>query len=243
MLRNVVKSLTPGRLRFAAIAAVLLLSACGSRGPDPTPTIPVEQVQTEAVATFAAGLTSTAAALPTDTPTVTESATPGETATPAASATQPFPPTSGNAPAACLGLSFVSDVTIPDNTKLTPGEKFTKTWRVRNNGTCAWESGFALRFTGGEAMGGSPVVLSEAVQPGKESNISVALTAPGSAGSYRGNWRMTNKSGAIFGDEVYVLITVGNSTATATTRASATVTPTPSQTPTPTETATETSAP
>lgn len=222
---------------ITALSAALLLAACGSGAATATPTLPVEQVQTEAVATFAAGLTSTAAGLPTNTPMATETVAPMATSTIAASATQPPLPTSGNAPAACLGLAFVSDVTIPDNTKLTPGEKVTKTWRVRNNGTCAWESGFTFRFVGGEAMGGSPVVLSEAVQPGKETDVSVALTAPGSAGSYRGNWRMTNKTGAFFGDEVYVLITVGTSTATATTTASATATPTP------TETATETSAP
>lgn len=226
---------------IAALSAASLLAACGSRAPTATPTLSVEQVQTEAVATFAAGLTSTAAALPTNTPTETETAAPMATMTVAASATQPLPPTSGNAPAACLGMAFVSDVTIPDNTKLTPGEKFTKTWRVRNNGTCAWESGFTFRFIGGEAMGGAPVVLSEAVQPGKETDLSVALTAPGSAGSYRSNWRMTNKSGAFFGDEVYVLISVGTSTATA--KASATATATSSQTPTPTETATNTTAP
>jgi hypothetical protein len=228
---------------ITALFMASLLAACGSRAATATATLSVEQVQTEAVATFAAGLTSTAAGLPTNTPTETETVAPMATSTVAASATQPPPPTGGSAPAACLGLAFVSDVTIPDNSKMTPGEKFTKTWRVRNNGTCAWESGFTFRFLGGEAMGGSPVVLSQAVQPGSETNMSVALTAPGSAGSYRGNWRMTNKTGAFFGDEVYVLITVGTSTATASTTASATATPTSSQTPTPTETATGTTPP
>jgi hypothetical protein len=231
------------RCMIASLLAASLLSACGARGAQATPTVSAEQIQTEAVATFSAELTLAAIGLPTETPTVTETAPPLATNTAAASPTQPPPPTSGNAPAACLGLAFVSDVTIPDNTKLTPGEEFTKTWRVRNSGTCDWEAGFKFRFTGGESMGGSSVTLDKAVQPGKETDLSVALKAPTSAGSYRGNWRMTSKTGAYFGDEVYVLISVGSSTATATTKASSTVTPTASLTPSATETSTETSAP
>jgi hypothetical protein len=40
--------------------AGLLLSACGAGKPEPTPTQSLEQIQTAAVVTFAAGLTQTA---------------------------------------------------------------------------------------------------------------------------------------------------------------------------------------
>ncbi|MEZ4645225.1 MAG: NBR1-Ig-like domain-containing protein [Chloroflexota bacterium] len=49
---------------------------------------------------------------------------------------------------------FVADVTIPDDTPLQPGEAFTKTWRVQNNGTRAWGAGFTLEFVGGTNMAG-----------------------------------------------------------------------------------------
>src|SRR5437763_9380963 len=40
-------------------------------------------------------------------------------------------------PTACTADSqFVADVTIPDNTPEERGKSFTKTWRIRNNGTC-----------------------------------------------------------------------------------------------------------
>jgi hypothetical protein len=130
----------------------------------------------------------------------------------------------------------MSDVSIPDNMKMTPGEQFTKTWHVRNSGSCAWEAGFKFKVTSGEAMGGSSVALKNAVQPGKEADLSVSLTAPNAAGTYRGNWRMTTANGESFGDEVYVLIVVGGSTATATIRASATQTLGPTATLSPTET-------
>jgi hypothetical protein len=220
----------------------VLLAGCGSGGGEATPTLSAEQIQTQAVATFAANLTSTALAMPTSTPTLTETPTqaatetPPVTDTPAATATKLIPTSS------CYGLTFVSDVTIPDNTNMTPGQKFTKTWRVRNSGTCAWESGFKFNFTGGEAMGGSSLSLANAVQPGKETDLSVDLTAPSTAGTYRGNWRMTNASGTYFGDEVYVLIVVGTATATPTQGKTATPTSTSTITPTITETVEQTSS-
>jgi len=108
-------------------------------------------------------------------------------------------------------MAFVSDVTIPDNTAMNPGDQFTKTWRVRNNGSCTWEAGFKLVFLGGEAMGGSSLTLEGAVNPGTETELSVTLTAPMEAGTYRSNWIMTDFSGIYFGDEVYVLIVVSSS--------------------------------
>lgn len=199
--------------------AILLLTACGGGGEQPTPTLGPDEIQTQAVETFAAYLTATAQAQPTETPTATETPTPTATSTPAATntAAATVAPTG-----TCYGLTFVSDVTIPDNTKMAPGQQFTKTWRVRNSGSCAWESGFKFNFTGGEAMDGSSVTLSSAVQPGKETELSVAMKAPSSAGTYRGNWRMATSSGTYFGDEVYVLIVVGDVTATATVQATAT---------------------
>jgi hypothetical protein len=218
------------RPTIAVLSVVsLLLAACGSGGEQPTPTLSVEQIQTQAVATFAADLTSTALAMPTDTPTATETPTPSATSTlevtntPAATGVGVIPTIS------CYGLTFVSDVTIPDNSNMAPGQTFTKTWRVRNSGSCAWEAGFTFRLTGGEAMGGSSVALQNAVQPGAETNVSVELTAPGTPGTYRGNWRMSTAGGAYFGDEVYVLIVVGGSAATATSA------PTPTDMPTATD--------
>jgi hypothetical protein len=129
----------------------------------------------------------------------------------------------------------VADVTIPDNTTLKPGDKFTKTWRVKNNGTCNWDEGFKFNFVGGEAMGGTSLALTKVITPGAETELSVALTAPSKTGTFRGNWRMTNAAGTYFGDEVYVLIVVSGSASTST----PTATNTPSMTPTVTSTVTE----
>jgi hypothetical protein len=212
-----------------SFAVSLVLAACGRATEEATPTVAVEQIQTEAVATFSARLTATALALPTNAPTGTPTAAPSGTP----EATNTAPATAVATAGSCTGLAFVADVTIPDNTTMTPGQQFTKTWRVRNTGSCAWQAGFSLRFIGGEAMGGSSASLGNAVQPGNTADISVAMTAPTTPGTYRGNWRMTNATGSYFGDEVYVLIIVGSATATPT--GSASSTPTVSPTPTSTE--------
>ncbi|MCJ7715431.1 MAG: NBR1-Ig-like domain-containing protein [Anaerolineales bacterium] len=217
----------------------LLVSACSSKKAISTPTLSLEQVQTQAVATFGAGLTQTAIALPTNTPTPTNTSTPTETNTPLppqATSTSVLPTNS------CFSLAFLSDVTIPDNTEMAPGEKFTKTWQVRNNGSCVWEAGFKLTFSGGNALGGASLILTKAVSPGTATDLSIFMTAPAKAGSYQSNWRMTNSAGVYFGDEMYAVINVTGSTLTATISSSS-ATPTPTVSNTPEETPTETPAP
>ena len=230
------KKLTPIKRIMLASGMALVLAACGGGGEEPTPTLSVEQVQTQAVATFASDQTATAMAMPTDTPTATETASPTVTNTPAATNTLAATAAGVVPTSSCFGLRYVADVTIPDNTEMAPGESFTKTWRVRNSGSCAWEQGFRFRFVGGETMAGSAVTLGSAVQPGSETELSVDLTAPSEAGTYRGNWRMTNSTGAYFGDEVFVQIVVSDEAAEPTSTAISAGSPTSTQAPTSTST-------
>jgi hypothetical protein len=221
-------------LMLVFLIGALSISACGSRSEEQTPTVSGDQIQTQAVATFSIGLTQTALANPTETPTATSTPSPTETNTPAVTPTTSTPVSVVVPTNSCYSLAFVADVTIPDNTNMTPSQKFTKTWRVRNNGSCTWEAGFKFNFTGGESMGGSSISLQSGVSAGAETELTVQLTAPSTIGTYRGNWRMTDAAGTYFGDEVYVQIIVGGSTPTATTSVTATATHT--QTPTLTET-------
>ena len=48
--------------------------------------------------------------------------------------------------ALCDAAAFVRDVTIPDGTIVEPGRDFTKTWRLKNVGTCSWTTAYALVF-------------------------------------------------------------------------------------------------
>ena len=201
-------------MQIVILVGALLLSACGATAADITPTVTVnpDAIRTEAVSTFAADLTLTALVAPTNTPVAT--VTPLATFTPIATiagagvglgTTAPV----AGATASCYGLSFVSDVTIPDNTPVTAGQSFTKTWKVKNAGSCAWDAGFKFGFTGGEQMGGTTYTLPSSVAAGAVTDISVAMTAPSKSGTLRGNWRMSTASGQFFGDEVYVQVVVG----------------------------------
>lgn len=104
-------------------------------------------------------------------------------------------------PIPCDKVNFVKDVTIPDNTKLTPGSAFTKTWRLKNDGSCTWSSGYKLVFDRGDAMSGPQEVplTTGSVAPGQTIDVSVNLTAPANPGSYQGFWKLRNSSGVLFG--------------------------------------------
>ena len=200
-----------------ALGAVLIAACGGGNVPEATPTLSAEQIQpiqTNAVSTFAADLTLTALSAPTNTPEPTITPSPAVTSTsgvPFGTGTTPAAPVGGAAStSSCYGLSFVSDVSIPDNTQMDPGETFTKTWKVQNTGSCAWDAGFKFQLSGGNAMGATAVTLPSAVAAGATYDISVPMTAPNAAGTVRGNWRMSTAAGQFFGDEVYVVIVVGS---------------------------------
>ena len=204
----------------------LLLSACGATASDLTPTataFSADEIRTQAVSTFSADLTATALLAPTNTPAPTLT----QAATLAAAPTSTGGIALGTAPAAttsCYGLAFVSDVSIPDNTPVTAGQSFTKTWKVKNAGSCAWDAGFKFAFTGGDAMGGTTYTVPSSVAAGAVTDISVPMVAPNKTGTIRGNWRMSTASGQFFGDEVYVQVVIGGGAAATNTGAAATST-------------------
>lgn len=110
----------------------------------------------------------------------------------------PLGPT--NTPTTCDRAEFITDVTIPDGSIFAPGEEFTKTWRIKNNGTCTWTTEYAVIFDNENMMGAaSSVSLPGTVSPGETVDISVDMKAPASPGEYQGNWKLRNASGVIFG--------------------------------------------
>lgn len=97
---------------------------------------------------------------------------------------------------------FVDDVTIPDGTELLPGEEFVKTWRLLNSGTCTWTSQYGLIFVSGDLMNGSsPRPLTATTLPGSTADVPIKLKAPGTPGTYRGDWQPVNPNGVNFGTE------------------------------------------
>jgi hypothetical protein len=198
------------------IGILLLLTACNFPGADEEPTVGPDVIYTSAAHTLIAQQTQAAAGTPivmssptaganTTIPTVPMVIVP--TATPLAPTNTPLPtntpvpPTATPIPIPCDRAQFVSDVSIPDNTQIGAGTTFVKTWRLKNNGSCTWTSGYALVFYNGDAMSGpaSAPITNGTVPPGSTIDISVSLKAPTTTGTYKGNWRLRNSGGAIFG--------------------------------------------
>ncbi len=95
---------------------------------------------------------------------------------------------------------FVSDVTAPDNTKIAPGQTFTKIWRLRNEGDCTWTRDYAIVFDSGDHLSGPDLSpLPGEVLPKQTVDISLALTAPNDKGVYQGFWKLRAPSGEAFG--------------------------------------------
>jgi hypothetical protein len=213
----------------ALLALSLILAGCGGAPEVAEPTPQPDAVLTAAAQTAEARLTELAQ------PTATEAAAPTAMATtppalapsPIVTSTLPLGtvPAVGTAPAAGTAappaanppaagtsgdlLAFSADVTIPDGTEMDPGEAFTKTWRVRNDGTTTWTTDYTFAFLGGAQMGAPDAVpLTQEVAPGQEVEISVNFVAPQESGTVRSNWEMRNAVGEFFPIAVYVEIVV-----------------------------------
>ena len=108
------------------------------------------------------------------------------------------------------------DVTIPDNTQITAGATFTKTWRFKNSGTTSW-SNYTAVFVANPANGNPSVNLSASgatsflvpsASPGQTINFSIPMRAPTGSGTYYSYWQLQNTSGTRFGAQFYVRIRV-----------------------------------
>ncbi len=156
-----------------------------------------------------------------------------EPATPTPAPSQPTSTPAPTAPpAACVnGMAWVADLSYDDKNMtappvIPPGQPFVKSWRVRNSGTCTWNSSYFLGFDHGNVpaaqMGGQPIAVQGTVAPGATYDFQANLVAPTVPGVYQGFWQMRNASNTAFGETIWVGIRVP---------APAQPTPAPTQTP------------
>jgi polar amino acid transport system substrate-binding protein len=174
-------------------------------------------------------------------PPPTPEPTPEITVTPIPTATQ------NPTPEGCTdAMEFVEDLNFDDEDLtnfplVDPGQAFQKGWRIRNSGTCTWNSTYFIQYIRGGQMGGQPTAIRGAVEPGQTYDMYVDLVAPDAAGEHVGYWQMHNTENRPFGQTVWVAVEVRNTnpeipTATVTPE----TTPTPTEGPSPEPTITET---
>jgi len=109
--------------------------------------------------------------------------------------TPSIPTTTLNAPPVCKDVAILlRDVTIPDNTQVNAGGKFTKTWEFQNMGTCPWIN-YTVKFSTGDKINAPLSTPVPDTPPNEKVQVSMELTAPTVDGRYAGYFTLTNSSG------------------------------------------------
>lgn len=183
---------------LVALVLALVQTACSLPAAN-TPTETPEIINNSPTSPPAVTATQESSATETIPPVVTATLNPDQpTETPAP--TQAESASNDFGQSCTYQAAFVADVTIPDNSQVSPGASFTKTWRIRNDGSCTWgpsQALHALAFTGGSKLGApDQVSLPGTVQPGQMIDISVNMVAPAAAGTYTSEWKLLVNSGS-----------------------------------------------
>jgi len=182
------------KLLFVGLLVFVLLTACGGNAASvtATPTIPLPT-----------GTTST-----TSRPTLAPATIvpPNITEVPIV-----------NPPNCSDSAAFVADVTVPDGTSFNQGDTIHKVWRVKNTGTCTWSTQYSIVFASGDQMNAPASTPLHNTKPGDTLDISVDLTAPNQAASYRSDFELHNPSGVAMpidqAKTLWVTVAVGTASA------------------------------
>jgi hypothetical protein len=140
---------------------------------------------------------------PLDLPTVaaTPIIFPTDTPSPTLEPPTPLPPCTDD-------LSWLADLTYPDDTTVQPGQSIDKQWSVQNSGTCDWDARYKLRNINGETLGAPAEIPLYPARAGAQVILRILFLAPSAAGTYKSEWQAITPSGELFGDTVYIQIVV-----------------------------------
>lgn len=105
-------------------------------------------------------------------------------------------------------LTFLADLTIPDNSFIPFGAVIDKQWQVENSGTCNWTADYRLRHVGGAALGAPEEIALYPAKAGAQAIIQINFTAPFTEGIYESAWQAFDPAGQPFGDLIYIRILV-----------------------------------
>ncbi|RAO31253.1 hypothetical protein ONO23_04079 [Micromonospora noduli] len=109
---------------------------------------------------------------------------------------------------------FISDVTIPDGTRVRVNSQFVKVWALKNVGKVAWHNRFLARTNPTADADGCRVPDRVAIgdtPPDEQVMISVEVTAPSRPGKCWVSWKMVDENGQEFFPTrrpVYFMVTV-----------------------------------
>jgi len=122
---------------------------------------------------------------------------------------------------------FLEDLTYPDGEVVVPGQTIDKRWSVQNNGSCDWGPDYRLIHLGEDDFEAQDAVALYPARGGTNAIWQVGLQAPREVGQYVSQWQAQAPDGTMFGDVVYILISVEKPTPTPTATPLISSTPTP----------------
>jgi hypothetical protein len=152
---------------------------------------------------------------------------------PAASATTTLTPTKGPSPTPCTDLfEIISESGLVQGTKMDVARPFTKSWTLKNVGSCKWEK-YKFVFVSGSLLGSTTPLPVPITEPGGTADLNLNLLSPSIAGNFIGKWRVQNAKGDLFGPEMVYGLIIPSPTPTVTPTKTDTPTPRPTSTPRP----------
>jgi hypothetical protein len=119
---------------------------------------------------------ATATLIPTSTPVIVPSSTPRN----------------------CNMATFISETPL-DGASFKPGETFTKSWRLKNTGTCTWNGNYRTIYYSGDGISGAGTkYLNSSVAPGEKVDIVYTFKAPSTPGTYKTLFKLQDDDGVSF---------------------------------------------
>ncbi len=206
--------------RYLIISLIVFLTACSPlvvvqpTSTQPSPTSRLRPDRND-VATVVAGTVQAQAPTPA---AVTATPVPA-TATPSGAA-QPLATSSQGALICQEAAQYINDDGL-DGSTYAPNTPFTKSWTLKNSGSCPWDSRTLVYYLSGTTMTQQPGYFiarqGEIVEPGQSVNISIGMTSPVENGNYTAYWGLKNAEGEVIpiqgganGNSFYVKIRVNN---------------------------------
>ncbi len=189
------------RITIVLLLSATILSACTT--PPVATQVNISQVQTDAVATYQAGLpVIPPVALPTLIPTAGNTSTPipptpTVTSTLQPTSTQIIPSTSSDGIQYYAGdHAKYSSQTPADWPILNPAEEIVVSWTFLNNGSTTWDSGYNIQWVGGDQVWGiTETHLMSIVEPGETGSAAIYIFAPETKGNFITYWALFNPDG------------------------------------------------
>jgi hypothetical protein len=116
----------------------------------------------------------------------------------------------------CNDATYLGEGGVKDGDEIEAGKSFSKSFMLQNTGTCAWDEGYSFAFVpefSTPGFQGYSIVLpknkpEDYTKVGHGQTFVLKLTAPKTAGTYKGYWKLKDDVGNFFGPLVWLEIVV-----------------------------------